>query len=161
MTKILAAVDFSKHSEAVLEQAAKLAKTQNDQLWILHVTSDETQAMAYEATQFSDYAPGFINMPGDVQLARDICADEFKREHSQLLAMSSKLRATGIKAQSILIKGDPASLILNKAKELNVETIVLGSHGHGLLHKVLLGSVSEGIIRNAHCNIMVVPPHSG
>jgi nucleotide-binding universal stress UspA family protein len=35
--------------------------------------------------------------------------------------------------------------------------IILGSHGHGLLHKALLGSVSESIIHHARCNIMIVP----
>ena len=161
MKKLLAAVDFSKNTDAVLEQAASLAKALDAQLWILHVTSDETQALAYESTQFTGYAPEFVNMPGDVQLARDICADEFKREHAQLLGMSSKLRNAGVNAQAILIKGDAVSIILEKAAELKIETVILGSHGHGLLHKVLLGSVSEGVLRNARCNIMVVPALSG
>lgn len=160
MKKLLVAVDFSKNTEAVLEQAAKLAKALSAKLWILHVTSDESQAMAYESTQFTGYASEFINMPSDVQLARDICAEEFKREHSQLLGMSSKLRNEGITAQSILIKGNAATVILEKAEELEVEAIILGTYGHGLLHKVLLGSVSEGVIRHARCTVMIVPSHS-
>jgi len=157
MKQILAAVDFSKHTEAILEQAAGLTKALDAKLWILHAASDETQAMAYEATQFTGYAPEFINMPGDVQLARDLSAEEFKREHQQLLAMSSNLRENGVDAQAILLKGDAANLILEKAKDLAVETIVLGSLGHGLLHKALLGSVSEAVIRHATCNVLVVP----
>ncbi len=80
MKQLLSAVDFSKNTDAVLEQAAKLATALDAKLWILHVTSDETQAMAYESTQFSGYAPEFVNIPGDVQLARDLSADEFRRE---------------------------------------------------------------------------------
>jgi len=160
MKKLLATVDFSKTTDAVIEQAAHLAKALNAQLWILHVTSDETQAMAYESTQFTGYSPEFVNMPGDIQLARDLCAEEFKREHAQLLGMSAMLRKDGINAQAILIKGDAVQLILEKAAELEAEIILLGSHGHGLLHKVFLGSVSEGVIRNAKCNVMVVPGHS-
>ena len=117
MKKLLAAVDFSKNTDAVLEQAAQLAKALDAQLWILHVTSDETQAMAYESTQFAGYSPEFVNIPGDVQLARDLCAEEFKREHAQLLGMSSSLREGGVNAQAILIKGDAAGLILKKAAE--------------------------------------------
>jgi nucleotide-binding universal stress UspA family protein len=157
MKKLLVAVDFSKNNSAVLEQAANLAKSLDAQLSILHVTSDQTQAMAYESTQFTGYASEFVNIPGDVQLARDICAEEFKREHTQLLGMSSKLRNDGIKVQALLIKGSAVNVILEKAKELEVKIIILGTHGHGLLHKVLLGSVSEGIIRHAQCNVMVVP----
>ena len=157
MKQLLAAVDFSKNTDAVLEQAAKLATALDAKLWILHVTSDETQAMAYESTQFSGYAPEFVNIPGDVQLARDISAEEFRREHAQLLEMSSTLRGNGVNAQAMLLKGEAAKLILEKAEDLQVDLIVLGSHGHGLLHKALLGSVSEAIIRHAQRNVMVVP----
>ena len=157
MKQILVAVDFSKNTEAILKQAAVLTKALDAKLWILHAASDEMQAMAYEATQFTGYAPESINMPGDVQLARDLSAEEFKREHQQLLAMSCHLREDGVDAQAILLKGDAASLILEKAKDLAVKTIVLGSHGHGLLHKDFLGSVSEAVIRHATCNVLVVP----
>jgi nucleotide-binding universal stress UspA family protein len=160
MKKLLVAVDFSKNTTAVLEQAANLAKALDAQLWILHVTSDETQAMAYESTQFTGYASEFVNIPGDVQLARDIRAEEFKREHTQLLGMSAKLRNDGIKVQSLLIKGNAVNVILEKSKELDAEAIILGTHGHSLLHKVLLGSVTQGVIRHAQCNVMIVPSQS-
>lgn len=157
MNPLLAAVDFSKITDAVLEQAAQLATALGVKLWIVHVTSDETQAMAYESTQFTSYAPEFVNMPGDVQLARDLSAEEFKREHAQLLEMSSTLRNRGIDAQALLLKGDAAKLILEKAEDLQVAIILLGSHGHGLLHKALIGSVSEAVIHHAKCNVLVVP----
>lgn len=157
MEQILAAVDFSKSTGAVLGQAASLARALEAKLWILHVTSDETQSIAYESAQFSGYAPEFINMPGDVQLARDISAEEIKREHGQLLGISETLRKDGIEVQSILLKGDAAKLILEKAENLQAGIIILGSHGHGLLHKALLGSVSEAVIHHARCNVMVVP----
>ena len=161
MQKLLAAVDFSKITDAILDQAAYLAKTLNTKLWVLHVTSDEAQALSYEATQYSSYAPEFIGLPGDVQLARDLSAEEIKREHAHLLAVSSKLRNEGIDAQAVLVKGDAAKLIVEKAADLGAELIILGSHGHGLLHKALLGSVSESVIRHARCNILIVPAAAG
>lgn len=157
MKTILAAVDFSKNTDAVLEQAAALAKALGAKLWLLHVTSDETQAMVYESTQFAGYAPEFMGLPGDVQLARNLSANEIKREHAQLLGMSSGLRKNGVEAQAILLKGDAANLILEKADELAADIIVLGSHGHGLLHKALVGSVSESVMRHSGRNVLVVP----
>ncbi len=157
MKQILVAVDFSKTTDAVLENAGTLAKALQAKLGILHVTSEETQAMLYEATQFTGYSPELSATPGDVQLARDLSAEEIKREHAQLLAISARLRSDGIEAQAMLVKGDPAKLIVEKAEELGAELIVVGSHGHGLLRKVLLGSVSEAVIRHARCNVMVVP----
>lgn len=157
MHKLLAAVDFSQITDAILDQASTLAKALDAKLWILHVASDETQALAYEATPYASYSPEFVGLPGDVQLARDLSAEEIKREHAHLLAISSKLRNEGIDAQAMLVKGDAAKLIIEKAHDLGVELIILGSHGHGLLHKALLGSVSESIIHHARCNIMIVP----
>ena len=157
MKNLLAAVDFSQSTDMVLSESAQLATALDAKLWILHVTSDESQALAFEATQFTGYAPEAVAMPGDVQLARDINAEEIKREHSELQGMSSRLRKDGVNAQALLLKGDPAKLIIDKAGELRAEMIILGSHGHGLLHKALLGSVSESIIRHAGSNILIVP----
>jgi len=157
MQNLLAAIDFSKNTNAVLEQASALAKALGSKLWILHVASDETQAMLYESTQFTGYTPEFISMPGDVQIARDLCAEEIKREHTHLLAISAKLRNDGIDAQAILLKGKAAKLIVEKANDLQADIILLSSHGHGLLRKALLGSVSEAVIHHARRNVMIVP----
>ncbi|MBT8041618.1 MAG: universal stress protein [Pontiella sp.] len=158
MKNLLVAVDFSKTTDAVVEQSAKLAKAiQDSKLWVVHVASDESPVMIYETSQFTGYAPELSSMPGDVQLARDLSAEEIKREHRELLNISTGLRAQGINAQAMLLKGDASKLIAQKATELEAEIIILGSHGHGLLHKALLGSISESVMRQADCNVMIVP----
>jgi nucleotide-binding universal stress UspA family protein len=157
MNNLLVAVDFSKSTDAVLNEAIKLATALKAKIWIVHITADEMQAMAFETTQFTGYAPETITMPGDIQLSRDVSAEEIKREHRELLGISSRLREQGLDTQAMLLKGIPANLILEKAQELKADMIILGSHGHGLFHKALLGSVSESVIRHAHCNVMVVP----
>lgn len=157
MKNLLVAIDFSKNTDAVIKQSASLAKALNSKLWIIHVTSDESQSLAYESTQLSGYAPEFTNMVGDVQLARDLNAEEIKREHKKLHGISLTLRNEGIDAQAMLIKGNPAKQILAKADELECDIIILGSHGHGLLHKALLGSVSEAIINKSNRNLLIIP----
>ena len=161
MKKLLVAVDFSKGTDAILDQAAKLAKALEAKLWVVHVASDETQGMTYDVTAFSGYTSEFIDMPGDVHLARDICAEELKREHTRLQGISSALRNDGVNAQAVLLKGNGAPMIIGKATELQADIIILGSHGHGLLHKALLGSVSQAVLRHAKCNVMVVPVLEG
>jgi nucleotide-binding universal stress UspA family protein len=54
--------------------------------------------------------------------------------------------------------GDPASTICAVAADLNVDVIVIGSHGRGFLSRVLLGSVSEHVTRHAPCPVLVVRP---
>ena len=158
MKNILVAVDFSKNTGEVVDQASALAKGLSAKLTIVHVTSDALQA-AYESTQFYDFAPEFVSAPvGDVEMARELCAEQYKREHQSLLNLSAKLREEGVDAQAMLLKGDAAELILEKAEDLDVETIVMGSHGHGLLRKVLIGSVTEAVLRKAFCSVLIVPP---
>ncbi|WP_372794555.1 universal stress protein [Pontiella sp.] len=156
MKHLLAAVDFSNSTRAVLEQSRLLAGKLNARLWIIHVSTDETATLA-TTSSFSDYSPEITSMPGDVQLARDISAEELKREHNELIALSADLRKKGIEAKALLIRGNPATEILAKAADLKADMIILGSHGHGLFHKALLGSVSESVIQHAQCNVLIVP----
>jgi nucleotide-binding universal stress UspA family protein len=157
MKTLLAAIDFSKTTDVVLKQSSLLAKALHEKLWIIHVATDESTAIAYEGSLYSDYSPDFVSIPSDVQLARDISAEHLKCEHAELLVAAGCLRDEGIDAQAILLKGNAADGIIEKALDLKADIIILGSHGHGLLHKALLGSVSESVMRRAHCNVMVVP----
>ena len=157
MRKILVAVDFSEGTGRLINQAAELGKELAAQLFVVHVTSDALQA-AYGSTQFhdafSEYAVGAF---GDVEMARNLCAEEYKREHQSLLNISARMRRDNINAQAMLIKGDAAELILEEAQKLNVDIIMIGSHGHGLLRKMLLGSVAEEVLRKAPCSVLIVP----
>ena len=157
MKNLLVAIDFSKSTDAVLTEASRLAKALNAKLWLLHAAPLETTPTAMEASQFTDFTPEIVSMPGDVQMARDISAEELKREHRELLSISSGLRKEGLEAQALLVKGNAATAICEKADEHNADMIILGSHGHGLLHKALLGSVSEAVIRLSGTNVMIVP----
>lgn len=157
MKNLLVAIDFSKATEPVLVESIKLAKALNAKVWALHVASAETQTFIYDSTQFTHYAPEYSSMPGDVQLARELSADELKREHAELLAISARLRSEGLEAHALLVKGDAAKMILEKAASHDCDMIILGSHGHGFLRKALLGSVSEAVTHHAKRNVLIVP----
>ncbi|MDF7798147.1 universal stress protein [Pontiellaceae bacterium B1224] len=157
MNNLLVAVDFSKSTDAVLSESAKLATALGAKLWIVHVTTDETQNLMYESTQYTGFDFDFTPMPGDIELARDITAEEIKREHDQLLGMTAKLRESGVTTQALILQGNPALAILEKAAELSADMIILGSHGHGLMHKALLGSVSESIIHKSPVKVLIIP----
>lgn len=62
----------------------------------------------------------------------------------------------GLKVDRICEKGRPYEVIVNKAKEKNVDLIVLGSHGRTGLKRLLMGSVTERVIGHADCAVLVV-----
>jgi hypothetical protein len=57
----------------------------------------------------------------------------------------------------MVLSGTPVEVILREAERLRAELLVLGSHGHGLLHSLLVGSVCQGVLRRAPCSVVVVP----
>ena len=142
MRKLLAALDFSDVTDRVVEEAAALAEAFGAELTLIHVAAPDPDFVGYEAG------------PDTVREAR---ADELRAEHRQLQQMADGLRERGIPSKALLIQGPTVEKILDEAIQIGASTIVIGSHGHGALRRVLLGSVSEGVVRGASCPVYVVP----
>lgn len=91
-------------------------------------------------------------------------ADELQKSEEQKAARSMADTEAAIKAvipatatiEQRTEMGDPAAMICSVARDLAVDAIVVGSHGKGFLSRVLLGSVSEHVTRNAPCPVLVV-----
>ena len=73
-------------------------------------------------------------------------------------AAAEKLRAAGLKVSSIVNEGDPKSLLLEEAKNWSADCIFVGARGHGLLERLLIGSVSSAVAAHAHCSVEIVRP---
>lgn len=63
----------------------------------------------------------------------------------------------GIEAKTMLREGDPAAELLRMAKEINADLIVCGSHGRGVVGRLMLGSVSSKIVHRSRVPVLVVP----
>lgn len=142
MKNILAAIDFSDVSSIVVEKAAELAESFNCKLWLIHIAAPDPDFVGYGT------APTF---------RRESRAETLKQEHRYLHDKALELGENGIDVTPLLVQGATIETILKEASKLEVDTIVIGSHGHGSLYKTLVGSVSEGIIRQASCPVLVVP----
>jgi nucleotide-binding universal stress UspA family protein len=57
----------------------------------------------------------------------------------------------------MLVSGLPARKILGEADRLEATLIVMGSHGHGALFNLLMGTVCNGVLRKSRCPVVVVP----
>lgn len=142
VTRILAALDFSEVTEKVLDQGERLAEALSAELVLLHVAAPD---------------PEFVGFEAGPETTRQARARELRDEHRRLQEMADALRARGLSAMALLIQGPTVEKILAEAERLGAQFIVIGSHGHGVLHRALLGSVSEGVVRGARCPVHVVP----
>jgi nucleotide-binding universal stress UspA family protein len=147
MKTILAFIDFSDVTNAVLETTADLALVFKAKLIIVHAATPE-----------SDYEGGEMR----TNISREGVAGEMHRYHHRLQKLESNYRDAGIDATTLLVRGfsprgRPTRKILQEINRVKPDLIVVGSHGHGFIHKVLLGSVSSEVLQKAPCPVVVVP----
>lgn len=140
--KLLVAVDFSESTEKVLETAFRFAQRLQASVYLVHVADPEPDFVGYEAG------------PDEV---RDQLAERYHAEHRALQDRAASFRDKGILTKGILAQGPTVKTLLKMADKVNSGLIVTGSHGRGMVTEILLGSVSSGLIKHAHCPVMVVP----
>ena len=143
---ILVAVDLSPGSDKVVDTAGRLAQKMGAEVYVVHVAEPEPEFVGYDAGP---------------EVVRTQVAEELHREHREVQALAQRLRDEGIKATALLIRGPTVDTALKEAKNLDAGIIVVGSHGHGAVYDVLVGSYSAGIIRRSELPVMVVPVREG
>jgi nucleotide-binding universal stress UspA family protein len=139
---LLVATDFSTHGLAVLEAARRLGEPLGAKIWVIHVVMPPAGFKSYGAGPRTD---------------RRETAAEIHEEHRLVQEAAAAMRSEGLEATGLLVEGPPAKTLLEEAARLEVDMIIVGSHGRGALFRALLGSVSSGVIRHATCPVLVVP----
>ena len=143
MKKLLVPVDFSKVTEAALRTAAALAGPLQAELILLHIAAPDPEFVGYETGPAS---------------VRQAVAHQLAAEHKRLQDLQHGLESKALRVTALLIQGYTVEKILAEAERLPADLIVMGSHGHGGLHHLLMGSVAEGVVRKAPCPVVLVPP---
>lgn len=144
--KILLATDGSKEARIAAERAIKLAETEQAELHVVHVTP----------------LRGFIVSPNVVAVSEGGATEfhgEVRERGQSVLDQEVKYieQKGGKVAQAHLRAGDPAKEILRLCDELSgVDTIVIGSRGLGAVGRALMGSVSDQVVRNSKCPVLIV-----
>ncbi|WP_193212924.1 universal stress protein [Luteolibacter marinus] len=145
MKTIVAAVDFSNATPGVLEAAVKIAKAFGSSLHLLHVLEPEPSYTAY----------GFT--PDEFPAIHMFQEEARKRATSRLDELLAKVGGDLAGVTVHLAEGSPLHAVLDYAKKIDANLVVVGSHGHGAVASLLIGSVAEGLIRKAVVPTMVVP----
>ncbi|MCC5953461.1 MAG: universal stress protein [Acidimicrobiia bacterium] len=145
---ILVCVDFSDLTESVIDVASSLARRTDDELLLVHVAAEEPELVGYDRDPIGAFTP-------------DDRAKVLAAEHRQLSEMAERLRASGLRAEPLLVMGPTVDTVVAQADRTDAQWIVVGRHGKGALASLLLGSTSEGLLRAASCPVVVVPPHAG
>jgi len=142
-TKILLATDGSEDAELAATTAIDLANSTSSEL---HIVLVEEPAYAYVDPSGYPFFP-------DAELEREL----EQQARMRLDAEVEKIRsAGGAVAEAHLRVGAAGAEIADLAQEIGAGLIVMGSRGLGGIRRALMGSVSDAVVRHAHCPVLVV-----
>ena len=142
MKTILAPIDFSAVSDAVVEEASALARAIDGRVVLLAVTQPPVIAVEYSA---------LIDNIGEIKTAGE------KYTSTQLAKYEAEFAASGITTEAVQLYGAPVSHIVEQAKAFSADYIVMGSHGHTALYDLLVGSTTHGVLLRATCPVVIIP----
>lgn len=154
--KILVALDLSPASQEILRVVETLTSGSSAKIWLFHVTEPSSGMVEYKGSLRNEESDDRL----DPDYARDQIAKKIHDEHTHLQNEAKKLSNAHVEVTARVVEGSPAEIILFEADKLAVDMIVTGSHGHGALYSMLIGSVSESILRLSNCPVLVVPTHA-
>lgn len=141
---ILVAFDLSPISAPVLQTARTYAISSAANLWLIHVAEPD---------------PDFIGFDAGPATVRHDMAGKFREAHRRLQQYAEEFREAGINVTPLLVQGPIATTLLQEAERIQADMIIMGSHGHGAVYHLLVGNVTEDVLRKAKCPVLVVPTH--
>jgi nucleotide-binding universal stress UspA family protein len=151
MKKILIALDYNPSAQKVAETGHDLAKAMNAQTILLHVISEVANYSSLNYSPIMGFG-GFSN----VDTVQTDTIEKIKRA-AQTYLDKSKQHLGNEKIQTVVKNGDYGETILETAKELDVDIIVMGTHSRRGLEKILVGSVAEKVLRHSLIPLFIIP----
>ena len=151
MKKILIALDYNKSAEKVAEIGFSMAKSMKAETILFHAITEKAYYSAVEYGPIMGF-PGYIDP--DFRKIND--ETELKQKSIDYLNQI-KNHLGDSKIQTKVEEGITAAAILNAAYEIKADLIVLGSHSKRWLEKILVGSVTEEVLRDSAIPLFIIP----
>lgn len=129
--KILCPIDFSEHSLTALDIALKLVRQNDAALYLLNVAPVPAGAAGFQPVPMDPYP--YIE----------------KDRREQLEKLAQERVPAEVRCETIVISGDPAERVLETARSVDADLIVMGTHGRKGLGHLVLGSVAERVVRES------------
>jgi nucleotide-binding universal stress UspA family protein len=142
--RILLPVDGSSPSQEAISEVARRPRPAPSSVRVLSVVQPYVPA----ATEF---VPGAL-APQDLLERQQADAEQVAA------GTAHRLEQTGLSVDSAVRQGDPRTAIVDEAREWGADLIVMGSHGHTGLKRLLLGSVAQAVVAHAPCSVEVARP---
>jgi len=145
--KVLIAADGSEYSRAAIDECCRMFKNSPDA---------EIEIISVYVLMMPPIGPYTLE-PAFVQQADDESRAQTNAIAEKALAqIREKCPALADKTIIKVVCGAPAQQIIEEAKNWGADLLVSGSHGYGFWKRAWLGSVSNALVHNAPCSVMIV-----
>ena len=141
LRKVMVPTDFSESARHALTYGISFAREYEAELTLLHVVENLTVGYA------SDLFP--------VPMA-EVFQEISGYARTELAKLGEEARAKNVTVGEVVVQGKPSAEIMRFARETEVDMIVLGTHGKGMLDQALFGSTTERVVRRAPCPVLTV-----
>jgi nucleotide-binding universal stress UspA family protein len=140
--KILVALDDSSHSELALDFVTRTRWPAGSRVIVVSVVQAVVSALA------GPFEPTAIEV--------DITAEQRRVAEEVISRAENRLRECGFATETRVLTGDPREALVQEARNMRADLVVVGSHGRTGLAKLMLGSVSSHVVTHAPCSVLVV-----
>ncbi len=141
MKTILVPIDFSAATKHVVAEAVEIARALAGRVVLLNVTLPVVFA--------SDFNDSRENNAG--------INEQEEAAARRLAVLEDKLENELTRVDALQLSGMPVTLIVEQARKLPADYIVMGSHGHSAFYDLVAGSTTSGVLKRATCPVIVVP----
>lgn len=158
MKTILVPLDCSAASERVLGLAQTIARSFGAEVHLMHVREIRAGLPPYPGVTSGAGMPEMMPIGGAaLDLPPEEIADPADDERHEKLVRWKINLARGLEVTLHEPTGSVVEQILKQAGAVNADLIVMGSHGHGAMYNLLVGSVTEGVLKSSTCPVLLVP----
>jgi nucleotide-binding universal stress UspA family protein len=160
MKRLLVPIDFSDTTPRVIDLARELAKALDAEIHLVHVRELAAAAtpgmLGYGLAAMPELAPvSGVPVPGFDPMPQPI--PESEDQKSKLARWQKEIAHDGIKVTLHEPSGAVADEILDQADAVEADLIVMGTHGHGAMYNLLVGSATKGVLKHATRPVLLVP----
>lgn len=151
MKKILIAIDYDPTAQKVVEDGFSLAQTMGAEVILLHVISDPVYYTSLEYSPIMGFADYKGISPFQLENVEGLISA------AQHFLDKTKHHLNDESIQTVVKEGDIAESILETAKDLHVDIIVLGSHSRKWLENLVMGSVAKEVLNHSQKPLFIIP----
>lgn len=142
--KILVATDFSEEAEVSLDRALRLARHVGGEIILLHV---------FDVAQAIPFSPASLHARADK--LPDLAERLRRKDREHLSLLRERVEGLGVPISQCFVEGFPDAGIIDAAKDMKADLIVVGTLGRTGISRFLLGSVAEKVARHASTSVLV------